>query len=256
MKINFLGTGTSQGVPIIGCDCKVCVSGDPHDKRLRPSILISHNNKNIAIDAGPDFRQQMLREGVTELEAVLITHEHNDHMIGIDDVRPFNFRSRKDMPIYATPQVQQQLRHRFAYVFEGGYPGVPRIELKDISNAVPFEVGGISFLPIEVNHGQLPVLGFRMGDFTYITDAKTISEESAEMIAGSKILVVNALHRRPHYAHFNLEEALEFVSKINPEQAYLTHISHHMGLNAEVNQELPDGVALAFDGLELEVAYP
>ncbi len=257
MKVTFLGTGTSQGVPVIGCDCEVCLSTDPHDQRLRPSILISSGEYNLVIDAGPDFRQQMLRAGVQSLEAVLITHEHNDHIIGIDDVRPFNFRFLRDMPVYATQHVQEQLRDRFAYIFAvDGYPGIPRLELREIKKEQRFEVGGLDILPIEVIHGRLPVLGFRFGDFTYITDAKYISEESQALIKGSKILVLNALHHKMHYSHFNLEEALEMIAILKPEQAYLTHISHHMGLDAVVNADLPPGVQLAYDGLELEIEVP
>jgi len=252
LKVTFLGTGTSQGVPIIGCDCEVCTSTDVKDNRLRPAILLSHQNINLAVDIGPDFRQQMLRVGITELEAVLITHEHNDHVIGLDDVRPFNFRSKKDMPIYATVPVQNQLRERFDYIFSSNYPGIPRLQLHTIEHAKPFEVGGISILPIEVIHGRLPVLGFRFGEFTYITDAKTISEESLAMIAGTKYLVLNALHHNSHYAHLNLEEALALAKQLDAEHTYFTHISHHMGLNAKINKQLPANVSLAYDGLEIE----
>ena len=254
MKVTFLGTGTSQGIPIIGCDCEVCQSEDARDKRLRPSILISHETMNLAIDAGPDFRQQMLRAGVRDLEAVLLTHEHNDHMIGLDDVRPFNFRSKRHMPIYATLQVQEQLRIRFAYIFSpNSYPGIPRLELKTITKGQAFEIGGLSILPIEVLHGQLPVLGFRFGDFSYVTDAKTISPESLDLLAGTRILVLNALHHKEHYAHLNLEQALAMIRQINPEQAYLTHMSHRMGLSSEISKQLPHSVHLAYDGLELEI---
>ncbi len=252
MKVTFLGTGTSQGVPIIGCDCEVCSSTDTKDNRLRPSILLTHQNINLAVDVGPDFRQQMLRAGISTLEAVLLTHEHNDHIIGLDDVRPFNFRSKKDMPIYATLPVQNQLKERFDYIFSSNYPGIPQLELHTIEHAQVFEVEGISILPIEVLHGRLPVLGFRFGEFTYITDAKTISEESLAMISGSKYLVLNALHHNSHYAHLNLEEALAMAKQVNAEHTYLTHISHHMGLSVEIGKQLPANVSLAYDGLELE----
>lgn len=252
MKVSFLGTGTSQGVPVIGCDCKVCTSTDARDQRLRPSILVSHEELRIGVDVGPDFRQQMLRAKVKNLDALLITHEHNDHVIGLDDVRPFNFRSRQNMPIYATTSVQKELRKRFAYIFTSNYPGIPRLDLKTIRHAQPFGIGQISILPIEVIHGTLPVLGFRFGDFTYITDAKTIAPESLDLLAGTKTLVLNALHHETHYSHLNLDEALEIVAQIQPEQTYFTHISHRMGLNREITEQLPAGVSLAYDGLELE----
>lgn len=206
------------------------------------------------MDCGPDFRQQMLRAGVHKLDAILLTHEHNDHIIGLDDVRPFNFRSGNDMPIYATPAVIEELYGRFSYVFaENPYPGAPRIHLAPILDLSPFFIGKTIIQPIQVFHGKLPVLGYRFGDFTYITDMKTIPEAEMEKLEGTRVLVVNALHHRKHYSHLNLEEALEFITRIQPESAYLTHISHSMGQYTEVSRDLPQGVYLAYDGLQLEI---
>lgn len=252
MKVTFLGTGTSQGIPIIGCGCTVCQSSDARDQRLRSSILLSDGHLRIAIDAGPDFRQQMLRAKVKSLDAILLTHEHNDHIIGLDDVRPFNFSMGHNMPLFGTPPVLQEVKHRFGYIFEANpYPGAPQIELCPISKQEKFWVKGMDFTPIEVMHGLWPVLGFRTGDFTYITDMKTIGEEEAKKVEGSEILVVNALHLEPHYSHLNLDEALHFIESIGPRLAFITHIGHQMGLHAEVSKRLPDGVALAYDGLEV-----
>ncbi len=252
LEITFLGTGTSQGVPVIGCDCEVCRSEDPKDKRLRSSVLISEGAVNVVIDVGPDFRQQMLREGTRSLQAVLLTHEHNDHTAGLDDLRPFNFIQREDMPLYASRRVLDDIVRRFTYVFEENpYPGAPMIDLRPISKEKNFAVGGMEFIPIEVMHGTLPILGFRTGDFTYLTDVKTVEDTEMEKIIGTKILVLNALHHQRHFSHLNLEEALEFIQIVQPEQAYLTHLSHRMGLHVEVSKKLPSGVALAFDGLKI-----
>lgn len=216
--------------------------------------MLSFGDKNIVIDCGPDFRQQMLRANVTSLEAILITHEHNDHIIGLDDVRPFNFRQRRDMPIYTTTRVQHELRQRFSYAFEQNpYPGAPRFQLHNISRESTFDLEGIRFTPIEVMHGNLPVLGFRIGDFTYLTDVKTISEIEIGKIKGTKMLVTSALHHQVHATHANLQEALELVNRIAPEQAFLTHISHTMGLYKDISPILPQGIQLAYDGLELQI---
>ncbi|MDX1942019.1 MAG: MBL fold metallo-hydrolase [Saprospiraceae bacterium] len=232
----------------------MCTSHDPRDHRLRVSALIRIGNKNIAIDCGPDFRQQMLRANITSLDAILMTHEHNDHVIGLDDVRPFNFRQQRDMAIYATMKVQQELRQRFAYAFEENpYPGAPRFRLHTIAKDAPFQVEGIPVAPIEVMHGGMPVLGFRIGDFTYLTDVKTVSDIELEKIKGSKVLVTSALHHAWHHSHANLEEALALVAKVRPEQAFFTHISHSMGLYEELSKTLPPGIALAYDGLEIQI---
>ena len=232
----------------------MCQSKDPKDNRLRVSILIQAEWKNIVIDAGPDFRQQMLRARVTHLDAIILTHEHNDHMIGVDDVRPFNFKQKEGIPVYATERVQKDLLLRFRYVFsKKKYPGAPTLELRSIFNDKPFEVKGLNFTPIEVMHGNLPVLGFRIGDFTYITDARTIASEEMEKIKGSKIVILNALHYYEHYSHFNVPQALDIFEELVPEQAYLTHVSHHMGLANEINKLLPTNVNLAYDQQIIEI---
>lgn len=253
MKVTLLGTGTSQGVPVIGCKCEVCRSTDANDKRLRSSVMIEVGEELFVIDTGPDFRQQMLREEVDHLSAVVFTHEHKDHLAGLDDVRAFNFVQKREIEVYATERVQESIKRDFHYAFaEVKYPGVPQIHLKTI-NSTPFTVNGVEFIPIEVLHHKLPVLGFRVGDFTYITDANFIAEVEKEKIKGSKVLVINALKKEEHISHFSLSEALEMIEELQPEQAYITHISHQMGLFAEVEKSLPKGVNLAFDGLNFTV---
>ncbi len=249
MELEFLGTGTSQGVPVIGCDCDVCRSDDKRDKRLRSSVILRSGAQTILVDGGPDMRQQLLRAGVKRLDAVLLTHEHADHIMGLDDLRSFNFRQGGEMPIYADERTQNALRRVYAYAFaEDKYPGIPRFELRTIDPA-GFLVGDQQVCPIQVMHYQLPVWGFRMGDITYITDAKTIRSDEKRKIKGSKVLVLNALHKEPHLSHFTLEEALALIDELQPDRAFLTHIGHLMGKHQDVSVELPEGVCIAYDGL-------
>jgi len=253
LKITFLGTGTSQGVPVIACDCSVCQSTDYRDRRLRSSILIESADTSVVVDTGPDFRAQMLDNRVHKLDAVVFTHEHKDHTAGLDDIRAFNFRSKKDMPVYATPKVAEQLRQEFAYVFaDYKYPGVPRVKLELISNNA-FQVGDLAFLPIEVLHYKLPVFGYRIGDFVYITDANYISDEEKEKAKNAKVLVLNALQKEQHISHFTLEEAIAMAQELNAEQTYFTHISHKLGRHSSIAKDLPQGINLAFDGLQIEI---
>ncbi|WP_420387508.1 MBL fold metallo-hydrolase [Roseivirga sp.] len=253
MKITVLGSGTSQGVPVIGCNCSVCTSLDFRDKRLRASIHVETKGKSIIVDSGPDFRQQVLRERIKQLDALLFTHEHKDHTAGMDDIRSFNFMQQKDMPLYADPRVLNQLKQEFSYVFsEKKYPGVPQVEVH-LLDGEPFDFEGVKITPIEVLHYKLPVYGFRFGDFTYITDAKEIGEESLEKIKGSKVVILNALQRTEHLSHLTLDEALKMAEKIGAEKTYLTHLSHRMGKHQEVEALLPDNVSIAFDGLKIEI---
>ncbi len=253
MKITILGSGTSQGVPVIACECDVCASTDPLDKRLRASILISDKDQNFVIDTGPDFRQQMLRAHVKSLRAIIYTHEHKDHVAGMDDVRAFNYCERRDMEIFCTERVENALKKEFHYVFSNdNYPGIPTVHLNRIENKSFQLPDGPMITPIEVMHYKMPVFGYRINDFTYITDAKTIAPAEIEKVKGTKILIVNALHRSEHISHFNLEEALAFIAIIQPEKAYLTHISHLFGKHSEIEESLPENVFIAYDGLEIE----
>jgi len=250
MKITFLGTGTSQGVPVIACKCNVCQSTNSKDKRLRTSILINYNDKNIVIDTGPDFRQQMLLNNVQKLDAVLFTHEHKDHIAGLDDIRAFNYQSKQDMPIYATNQVQIGLKKEFHYIFaDFKYPGIPKVELNTIHNFKTFELFNKTITPIEVMHYKLPVTAYRIDNFSYVTDANFISDSEKEKLKGTEILVINALRKEDHISHFTLQQALDLIAEIKPKQAYLTHISHLLGLHDEVSLELPKNVSIAYDGL-------
>lgn len=253
IKITVLGTGTSQGVPVIGCTCSVCQSKETKDKRLRSSIMIETRGKRIVIDTGPDFRQQMLRQEVKSLDAVIFTHEHKDHMAGLDDIRAFNFIQRKEMNVYATRQVQNALKRDFHYAFaKHKYPGVPQIHLNLIDHH-PFEIEGIKITPIQVWHHKMPVLGFRIGDFTYITDANRIDHNEFEKIKGTKKLIINALRKTDHISHFTLDEAVEIIDELQVQEAYITHISHQMGKHKTVSEELPHHINLAYDGLQLYV---
>jgi phosphoribosyl 1,2-cyclic phosphate phosphodiesterase len=254
LKITFLGTGTSQGIPLIGCGCEVCTSTDTKDKRLRSSVMINSGKTNVVIDTGPDFRQQMLRENVKKLDAVVFTHEHKDHIAGLDEVRAFNFINGMIMPVFATERVQQAIKREFAYIFSGeNYPGIPKIDLVTLDNS-DFKVGELNFTPIDVLHYKLPVKAFRVGNFTYITDANFISEAEKNKVRGSEVIVINALRRSEHISHFTLEQAIDLAKDFGAGRTYFTHISHQMGTHAEVSKELPAGIELAYDGLEIELA--
>lgn len=251
MKLTFLGTGTSQGIPVVACDCDVCSSVDFHDQRLRSSVLIEHKETTLLIDTGPDFRQQMLTNRVKRIDAVLYTHEHKDHTAGLDDIRSFNFKQKMDMPLYGRSTVLNQLQKEYAYMFaETKYPGVANVTIHELKNQ-PFTIGDIDIIPIEVMHYKLPVFGFRFGDMAYITDAKTIAPAERAKLIGLDVLVINALQKKEHISHLTLEEALEFIEDIKPKRAYITHVGHYMGLYREVEQELPNHVHLAYDGLIL-----
>jgi len=256
IQLTLLGTGTSQGVPVIGCTCPVCTSTDKKDKRLRTSALLTIGDLNIGIDIGPDFRQQMLRENIMHLEAILLTHAHNDHIAGMDDVRPFNFKYDRNMPIYATKDVQDNVRQRFPYIFDRNpYPGAPRLELHTISHTESFTIKGHIITPIRVWHGQLPVLGFRIGDVTYLTDIKTIDPEELDKVRGTQVLVLGALHYSKHYSHLNFEEAIALANEIQAEKTYFIHMSHRVGPYAEVAADMPENIELGYDGLKIEVPY-
>jgi phosphoribosyl 1,2-cyclic phosphate phosphodiesterase len=254
MQITFLGTGTSGGIPVLTCNCQVCHSLDFRDKRLRVSVHIEVEGKSFIIDTGPDFRQQALREFITRVDAVLFTHEHKDHTAGLDDIRPYNYlHGIKPLNIYAHQRVLEQLKRDYSYIFsENKYPGLPLINLQNIDNQV-FRIENIDFQPIQIMHHKLPILGFRIGDFTYITDANFIADEELEKIKGTKILVLNALQKEPHISHFNLSQAIEVAQKIGAEKTYFTHISHKLGLHDEVEKSLLPNIHLAYDGLKLVV---
>ncbi len=251
MEFIFAGTGTSQGVPVIGCECEVCQSRDPLDKRLRTSGVLRSEETTLCFDAGPDFRQQMLREDIKVLDAVVFTHQHKDHTAGLDDVRAYNFRLKRDMPVYGTAAVLEHLKREYYYIFEqSDYPGVPKLDLREI-DAEPFMVGDMELLPIPLMHGPMPVFGYRIGDFAYITDANYISDASRERLDGVRYLTLNALRKAKHHSHFNLEEAIQLAREIGAEQTYFLHVSHLMGKHADVSKELPSGIQFAYDGLRI-----
>jgi len=251
IKITFLGTGTSSGVPMIGCSCDVCTSTDRKDKRLRSSILVQSEHTTVVVDSGPDFRYQMLRENIKHLDAVIFTHPHKDHVAGLDDVRGFNYFMQKPMEIYGNEMTLEVIIREFPYAFtEKKYPGAPNIHLNTISSD-PFQINDLVITPVLVWHMQMPVLGFRFGKFTYITDANRIEESSKEKIRGSEVMVLNALRREEHISHFNLSEAINEVQDMQIPAAYFTHISHQLGKHADVSSELPEGIQLAYDRLSI-----
>ncbi len=249
LKVSFLGTGTSQGIPVIACECEVCQSVDTRDKRLRTSVMVETEGKVFIIDTGPDFRQQMLTHQVKNLTAILFTHEHKDHVAGLDDVRAFNFKMKKHIDVYAELRVQESLRREYAYIFaKNKYPGIPQIEMRTIENEL-FHIEGIAILPIRAYHYQLPVFGYRFGGFAYLTDVKTIPDEEKEKLLDLDILIINALRKEEHISHMNLSEALDLINEVKPKIAYLTHLSHSFGLHAYEELKLPSGIKIAYDGL-------
>jgi len=253
LKITFLGTGTSSGVPMIACSCNVCTSTDKKDKRLRSSILVESATTTIVVDTTPDFRYQMLRINAKKLDAVLFTHPHKDHIAGLDDVRAFNFFQNTSMHLYGNSMTLDAVMREFAYAFaDKKYPGVPELELNEIT-LDPFSIGDIPVTPIEVWHLKMPVYGFRFGDLTYITDANRIEEEEKEKIRGSRILVVNALRKEKHISHYTLDEAVKLVQELQVPEAYFTHISHQLGKHHDIELELPSGIHLGYDGLQLTI---
>ncbi|WP_428664407.1 MBL fold metallo-hydrolase [Runella sp.] len=253
MLVTLLGTGTSSGVPLIGCSCEVCRSLDYRDKRLRVSVYLEVNGHHFVIDTGPDFRQQILQEGIDQLDAVIFTHQHKDHTAGLDDVRAFNFLQQRDMPVYGRAEVLEQLHREFEYVFaEHRYPGIPRLQLHEITN-MPFEVKGVTFVPIDVLHHKLPVFGFRVENFAYLTDVNHIPESEQAKLKGLDILVLGALQRDQHISHYSLDQALNMVERLQPKMTYFTHLSHKMGKHSEVEKELPPTIRLGYDGLRLKL---
>lgn len=254
IEITLLGTGTSQGIPVIGCTCRVCKSTDPRDKRLRTAAYVLTNDTGFAIDLGPDFRQQMLQNELTDVHVVLLTHEHNDHISGLDDIRPINFLYKRDIPIYGTARSLQEIRRRFFYAFdpEYHYPGKPRVHHVVVHNK-PFMVGNTEIIPIPIDHGDMPILGFRIGNLAYVTDAKTIPPESMALLKGLDVLILNALRFESHATHLNMEEAIAVVNLLNPGRCFLTHLSHDAGLHAEIDKKLPNSIRCGYDGLKIKI---
>lgn len=253
MKITFLGTGTSTGVPVVACNCEVCTSDDNRDKRYRTSIMLTRGSSNIVIDCGPDFRIQMLKHKVEDIDAVLFTHAHRDHIAGLDDIRAFNYILHKSIDIYGSQITLDAVKEQFPYIFTPGrYLGAPKLNIHPITEKT-FNIGEFKFLPIQVMHQDMKVFGYRIGDFTYITDANYISPAEMDKVRGSKVIVINALRNSRHVSHFSLSEALEVLEELKPEVAYLTHISHFLGKYDSVEPKLPDWVHLAYDGLQIEV---
>ncbi|KAF0130192.1 MAG: PhnP protein [Bacteroidetes bacterium] len=253
MKITVLGSGTSQGVPVIACPCDVCASSDPFDKRLRSSVLIETATTTVVIDAGPDFRQQMLRAGVKKLDAILITHTHKDHIAGLDDVRSFNYLTGKAVVVYARPSDQLEIKQEFSYAFsENPYPGVPEFDLRNLS-IDQIQIGDLTIQPVELKHMNLSVFGFRIGDFSYLTDVNFIPKDSMDILKGTQILIIDALRKKAHPSHFNLDQAIDVAQHLEVPQTYFTHISHLMGKHSAIEKELPKNINLAWDGLEIEL---
>ncbi|PMB30216.1 MBL fold metallo-hydrolase [Fischerella thermalis CCMEE 5319] len=258
LTIIFTGTGTSQGIPVIGCSCPVCTSTDPRDQRTRTSVHLIADSLHLQIDIGADFRQQMLRHHIRQLDAVLLTHEHMDHLAGIDDLRPLIFIQGKPMPLYGSDQTLQAVQRQFPYAFaapQNRYPGAPELTPCLIDEQRPFTIGQLTITPLPVLHGQWPVLGFRIGDFSYITDANHIPPQTLRLLTGTRYLVLNALRHKPHYSHFTLEEAITIARQVHAEHTYFTHISHDLGLHAQVESTLPPGMHLAYDGLTLHIPH-
>ncbi len=249
LKVTFLGTGTSQGVPVIGCTCEVCQSINPKDKRLRSSIMVENDEQCLVVDCGPDFRQQMLREKVAKLDAILFTHEHKDHVAGLDDIRPFNFRTKNPMHVFGERRVLDSIQKEYAYIFgEKKYPGIPQVELNEIEEK-EFFVGNMQIIPIRAYHYRLPILGFRIGDMAYLTDLNYISEEEKQKLIGVKYLIVDALRKQKHISHYSLKEAVDLINEFGPRKGYLIHMNHQMGMHDRINEELPHNIELAYDGL-------